>query len=510
MNKKAVILFFPNGHPEGYDYSYPWALLYLERMVRHLDVELILLDERINKDYTSVIQEVGDRLLFAGVSAVIGYQVVGGVRFSEKVKSLCGAPVIWGGWFVTVCPEMLLNDGYADYICVGQGEQPFKTFTERMIASEGISDIPGIGYKENENIVVNPNNVFVDPASFPAIDRTIIDLNKLLDNKEKDKPRSRIFNYLASTGCPYNCGFCSVNEVFGSKWFVKKVPEIIDDLKYFTETANISQVIFLDDTFFASKKFVREFCNEKIKSGLSFLWTAQATVDYFLRNFSDDDIQLIYQSGCRRIVVGAESGDQETLDLINKKIQVKDNLALLKLLKKHNIQTRLHTMVCLPLNPEKDFKQTLNLIGRSILIDPRVEVNIRFYKPIPKTTLYRYSVDKGFIQPSTTKEMMSSFFNKNIEPWYKMDYHKRLDYFVNFYFLFLNPFYFMNFPLRKRPFVFILNLIIYPITYIRIKLNWMGFPIEARVFRRFFRAGKLINFIDPASFNKTKIYKTIE
>ena len=116
-------------------------------MVRHLDIEVILIDERLNKDYIDIIRKINRRLLFAGVSSITGHQIVGGLKFSEAVKSITGAPVIWGGWFPTVFPEMILNDGYADYVCVGQGEVPFRTFTERMwltphINSKNFSHFP--------------------------------------------------------------------------------------------------------------------------------------------------------------------------------------------------------------------------------------------------------------------------------------------------------------------------------------------------------------------------------
>ncbi len=504
MNKKAIILFFPAGYPEGYDPGYPWFFLYLERMIRHLDVELILVDERLNKDYTDIIRKTGERLLFAGVSAILGYQIVGGVKFSETVKSITDAPVIWGGWFPTIFPEMILKDGYADYICYGQGELPFKSFSEKMLLGDDVSDIPGIGYLKDGKTIINPNDILCNPESFPRINKTLIDINLIIDSKGKVEPKNRILTYLATHGCMNNCSFCCVSLIFKNKWFAKKISEIIDDMKYFIEKGNVSHVVFWDDNFFSSKKFVLEFCNEKIKAGLTFTWAAHAHVSYFLRNFSDEDIKLIYKAGCKRIVIGAESGDQEALDLINKKIKVEDNLRMLKVCKKHNIRTRFHTMICFPFNPNKDFYKTLNLVGKAILIDRKVEVSIRFYKPIPKTPLYQLCLDKGFVHPSSTKELIASFFNEIEAPWYKMDYHKVLDYFVNFYLLFANPFYFTTFPLKKRPFMFVLNVIMFPIIYIRFKFNWMKFPLEAKLFRVFSSSGNKSTFLDTASVNKTR------
>lgn len=488
MDKKVIILFFPLLE-SGETYSnLPWALLSLERMVRHLDVEIIIIDERLDADYSEIIRNTEGKLLFAGISALIGFQVVGGTKFSKIFRSISNAPVIWGGWFPTILPEIILKDGYADYVCVGQGELPFKSFTEKMLSGEDVTDIPGIGYKKNGFININQNDNFTNPYSFPPINKDLIDINRLIDIEGKTQQGIRNLYYLASTGCPNICGFCSVVHYFKRKWFPQKINEIINDILYFKEKASISHVTFWDENIFANKKFVINFCNELIQSKLNITWSGYAHIGYFLRNFSDNDIELIYSAGCREIRLGAESGDQEVLDLINKKIKVNDTLQVIRLLKKHNIRSRIFLITCFPNNPSKDFWLTLNLVGKSLLIDSTLYAKIRFFVPIPKTALYELSIEKGFETPGSTIELMNFYtyrFTVNFKaPWSKKDYNKYLDNFENFYFLLANPFYFKNFPLKKRFFILILNWLMYPVIYIRFKFNLMKFPFEAILFKK--------------------------
>ncbi len=492
---------------ESNESGFPWALLYLERMIRHLDVEVLLIDERLNKDYIEIINSTKGRLLFAGVSSIVGYQIVGGIKFSENIKMITGAPVIWGGWFPTVFPEMILQDGYADYVCIGQGEIPFLSFTEKLIAGEEITAIAGIGYKKNGTVIINPLSKLVDPDKFPRINLSLININQLIELHENTNNAFRDIDYLASTGCPHNCSFCNMTIYIGSRWFPKKISEIIDDLKYLREEASITHISFWDDNFFASKKFVLDFCNELILSGLKMTWDAETHVGFFLKTYTDEDIQLMYKSGCRRIKVGAESGDQEVLDLVNKRNQVKENLQIVKVLKKHNIRIRYLTMLCFPNNPDRDFWLTLNMIGKALIIDQNLAAIITFYKPIPKTPLYKLCEEKGFVSPSTTKELITSLSNKSTAPWYKRDYHKELDNYLNFYFLFLNPRYYKTFPLKYKPFIFILNMFLFPLIYFRFKFNLMKFPIEAKLFKRVTKSRKEIMFFDTISVNKSRILK---
>ncbi len=488
MSKNIIILFFPLIESGEIFTNIPWALLSLERMIRHLDIEVVFIDERLNPDYSDVIIKAKENLLFAGVSSIIGYQISGGVKFTNTLKSICNVPVIWGGWFPTVIPEILIKDGYADYVCVGPGELPFKSFTEKMLLGEDISEIPGIGYKKDGSIVINPNEKFIHPDTYPPVNKDLIDVNRLIDINGKVPVGFRNVDYLASTGCPNSCGFCSVVQVYKNKWFAKKIPDIINDLKYFKEKAAISHVTFWDENIFASKKFVIDFCNELIKSDIKLTWSGYAHIGYFLRNFSENDIQLIYKAGCREIRLGSESGDQGVLDLIKKKIQVNDTLKIIKLLKKHNINSRIFLIACFPLNPDKDFWLTLNLVGKALLIDRKLYAKIRFFVPIPNTALYEISVEKGFKTPSSTIELMSFFtyrFTVNYKaPWCKNDYKKYLDNFENFYYLFTNLCYYKTFPLNKRPLIFVLNFLMYPIVYFRFKLNLMKFPVEVKLFKK--------------------------
>ncbi|MFH0867649.1 MAG: radical SAM protein, partial [Bacteroidota bacterium] len=409
MNRKNIILFFPLPDKGNAHSNYPWALLYLERMLRDLEVDVILIDERLNNDYSGIIKEYGDNLLFAGVSAMVGYQVVGGIKFSETVRSLTAAPVIWGGWFPTVFPEMLINDGYADYVFIGQGEIPFRQFTEKMLSGEKVFDIPGTGCRKNGITHITPNLDLINPENFPELNLSLIDFNALIDINGKIAVGFRGADYLATTGCPNNCSFCNLALVFGSRWYPKKVSEIIDDLKYIKENAGVNHITFSDDNLFAGKQFVLELCNEMMHAGLSLTWEANAHVGSFLKNYNDDDIKKFYNSGCRRIKIGAESGNQEVLDLINKKIKVKDNLTIVKILKKNNIRTRFFTMVCFPVDPGKDFRQTLNLIGKAKLIDRKLDANINFFKPIPKKPLFNTCMEYGFTYPQTTIGLMDYF-----------------------------------------------------------------------------------------------------
>lgn len=487
-DKNTIVLFFPLADQGETFTNIPWVYLRLERVIRDLNLNLIFIDERIESNYSDILIQHKDKILFAGVSSMIGYQIACGVKFIKIFKTICDAPVIWGGWFPTIYPEIILADGYVDAVCVGQGEEPFRAFSERLLSGTSYYDIPGIGYVNNGKIIINDNAKLVNPDSFPPVNMDLIDFNKYIDLNGIVPIERRTIDYLATTGCTYSCGFCSVTTIFGKKWYTRKVSDIIKDFKYFVEKANVSYISSWDENFFANKKFVIDFCNELNKSGLKLTWCGCAHVGYFLKHFTDNDIKFLYKSGCREIRLGCESGDQEVLDLVNKKIKVEDNLKLVKLLTRNKMPARLFFMACLPKNPDRDFWKTINFMGKVYLINPNFDLKIRFYSPIAKTELYNLSIENGF-RPAETMTELVNYFGKDFTfhyaaPWTKKDYHKIMNYYVSFYFLFTDPFYYKKFKTKKRMQMFLLNVIMFPIVWLRFKFNFNKFPFEVWLFKK--------------------------
>ncbi|GAI46718.1 unnamed protein product, partial [marine sediment metagenome] len=68
MEKNVIILFSPIGFKKLP--SIPYALLYLERMIRDLNLKIIIIDEKLNNNYFPVIEQYKNNLILAGVSSM--------------------------------------------------------------------------------------------------------------------------------------------------------------------------------------------------------------------------------------------------------------------------------------------------------------------------------------------------------------------------------------------------------------------------------------------------------
>jgi radical SAM superfamily enzyme YgiQ (UPF0313 family) len=425
-----------------------------------------------------VVEENKDRILLAGVSSMTGNQIVGGIAFSKVVRSFSDAKIVWGGWHPSLLPEETLDNDFIDFVVVGQGENAIRVLTLALMNGTDYSQIPGLGYKTSEGIKLNERRDFVNPFEFPRLDYTKIDINKYIFHSRYGK---RAMRYFSSLGCPYNCGFCSVAVVYGRKWYHNQVQEIVDDFEYFIKVGNIDGIKIDDDNFFVNRTFVVDFCNEIIKRRLNLEWYSQGHASHILKAFTADDIKLMYQAGARLISIGAESGDQDVLDLINKKNMVEDNIKCSHLFSENKINSFFTTMVGFPLNPEKDFNGTLSMLMQAKLIDRKFKAFLSFYTPYPGTDVYTVAVKNGFNPPNTLEGWTKHTLRRSRMPWVDKKYYYLAEYFMNFYLPLANFHVYKEAKPFSRPFVFIICVFMYPIVNYRFKHRNLKFPIEARI-----------------------------
>jgi transketolase len=63
------------------------------------------------------------------------------------------------------------------------------------------------------------------------------------------------------------------------------------------------------------------------------------------------------------------------------------------------------TKIALGLNPDEDFRKTMNMIGKAIIINPNIEIDIAFFKPIPKTPILYKKAPKDTIEAMSQPEI---------------------------------------------------------------------------------------------------------
>ena len=115
-------------------------------------------------------------------------------------------------------------------------------------------------------------------------------------------------------GCPFNCEFCDIIELFGRVPRAKSSAQILVELETLYALGYRGHVDLVDDNFIGNKKLVKTFLPE-LKTWLEkhnwpFEFSTEASI-----NLADDDalLKLMQSVGFFAIFVGIESPDEATL-----------------------------------------------------------------------------------------------------------------------------------------------------------------------------------------------------
>jgi len=133
-------------------------------------------------------------------------------------------------------------------------------------------------------------------------------------------------NYLhvgvqSSRGCPYNCEFCDIIELFGRRPRVKAPEQFVAELNRLYELGYRGWVDFTDDNFIGNRKLIKPLlqalCDWNREHNYPFIFSTEASL-----NLADDTelLELMREAQFRYVFLGIESPDEETLIHTQKRI----------------------------------------------------------------------------------------------------------------------------------------------------------------------------------------------
>jgi radical SAM superfamily enzyme YgiQ (UPF0313 family) len=224
-----------------------------------------------------------------------------------------GKTVVAGGPHPTSLPEAVLEAG-CDYVVRGEGENTIPLLLEAMKHGQ-------------TGIIENPEKPDMTTSPIPRFD-----LLKLDDYATMTIQTSR--------GCPFDCEFCDVVNLFGRIPRYKTPKQVIAELETLRRLWPTGSVFICDDNFIGSKKRARACLEELIpwsrSRGMPFSFLTQASV-----NLGQDPemINLMTEANLREVFIGIESPDELVLHTSQKFHNIKNPLLeSLHTLKKYGME----------------------------------------------------------------------------------------------------------------------------------------------------------------------------
>lgn len=399
--------------------SPPLGLAYLAAVLKEKNHEVKIIDaaaERLSAE--EVIRRIAD--FSPGIVGITTFTVSGNSCYEiakEVKKNFPEIKVVLGGPHITSNPDDLLSYPEVDLAIIGEGEVTLRELTDALEKGVSLDGVKGLAYNLSGKMFFTPPRELIpdlDVLPFPARYLLPVNMYKPQPNDQKRLPK---LSMISSRGCAYSCIFCDKNvfkntyRSFSPAYIAKEISHLVKDFK-------AKDIAFLDSTFTPNKNRVYEIIKEIKKLNLDFTWTCSARADVL-------DEQLLKEmknSGCWRIRIGIESGNDNVLDFIKKGITTHQVRRVAEWAYELDLEPKAFFMIGHLIDTKDTIQETINFAASLPLKDITVQMNT----PLKNTPQYELTKKYGEL---TTRDLSSySFFEPVFVP------HGLTDKDLNYYY----------------------------------------------------------------------------
>jgi radical SAM superfamily enzyme YgiQ (UPF0313 family) len=328
----------------------------------------------------------------------------------EARKKFPEAVFVLGGEHGTALPELVLNHSVFDIIVYGEGEETFLELVRNIKLGQDWKHIDGIYFKDIKGQLVknNPRMRITDVDRFPYPDWDSWCIEKYIQQGQVTGINlGRSIPFLASRGCPYDCKFCSNDQMWTKRYIMRGGKDIVDEMEYFKKKYNLDGFTFMDLTFVVNRKKTKEFARELIDRGLNISYQLPAGTR--CEAFDKELVELLEKSGLKNFAFAPEAGDEHILAVTRKKVKIEKFFETVKLV----LNSSKMTMGCFfvigfPEDTHETIKKTLKMVRRLAFIGVH-DVTISQFTPYPGSDYFKELRDAGRI--TTNMNDLSKIIN---------------------------------------------------------------------------------------------------
>ena len=289
------------------------------------------------------------------------------------------------GPHVSVLPEKSLRDCPAiDFVA----RKEFDYAVVDYAKGKPLADIPGVSFLKDDKVVHNPDAPQIQDLD--ALPHVTDVYKRDLDVTRYNVPflLNPYVSLYTTRGCPAQCTFCLWPQTLsGHPWRKRSTDDVAAEMskvkQYWPE---VKEFFFDDDTFNIQKARTIELCAKLKPLGLTWSCTSRVTTDY-------ETLKAMKDAGCRLLIVGYESGDQQILKNIKKGATIERARQFTK--DCHKLGLVIHGDFILGLPGE-----THDTINNTIKFAKELDVEtiqVSVAHAYPGTELYDYAVKNGFM-----------------------------------------------------------------------------------------------------------------
>jgi anaerobic magnesium-protoporphyrin IX monomethyl ester cyclase len=339
-------------------------------------------------------------------------------RYSLALRKHSDVLQIAGGVGPTLEPERVLCESAIAGVCIGEGDVPLDRFLELFNREKDIENAEGFYWKTEHGIVKNPIPPFIEDLSqIPFPDYSIYS-KEVIDANGDD------ILVMLSRGCPYSCSYCcnsAFRKMYNSQGYSQKyfrVPSVEYSIRLLEHLVSQNQkkkyIEFEDDLLVADKKWFKKFSQE-YRARIHLPYRVCARIEHV----DEEMIEMLKRSGCTKIMVGIESGDELfRTKFLNRNYSNRLLFEKCNLIKSSGLELFTFNIIGFPFETDRQMRETLRS-NQKIKPDSG---QCTFFFPYKGTELYRLCQENDLLL--NDKEMLE-FTNYNTAPAIKMPSSRR-------------------------------------------------------------------------------------
>ncbi len=309
-----------------------------------------------------------------------------------------GVPILAGGEHPTAAGEYVLRTCPAvTHVARGEGEGTIVEWAEWLDGKRGVDAVAGIQYlDEGGNVRSTPTRQRireVDDLPWPAWH--LFDLEQYFRVGEgHGVERGRSMPIVATRGCPYQCTFCSNPLMWTTRYVMRRVSNVVDEIEWYLNAYQAQNIDFFDLTAIIKKDWILGFCGEIERRGLKFTW--QLPSGTRSEAMDAEVVAAMASSGCTNVTYAPESGSPRTLKDIKKKVKLPRMFESIRHAKRNGLFVKCNFIIGFPRETRWDMLQTIWAAVRLALLGVD-DAGIYAYSPYPGSELFSYLRNTGAI-----------------------------------------------------------------------------------------------------------------
>jgi radical SAM superfamily enzyme YgiQ (UPF0313 family) len=378
----------------------PLGLLYVSAYLKSKNIANEVFDSTFSSQEKQLnfIFEKQPTIIFIYTNLMTKVEVVKLLKLL-KTNKFNFPKIVLGGPDVTYNVENYLQAG-ADFLIIGEGEETTFELYQTFINEKDYHKVDGIAFLENgKKIQTKSRTKFKELDALPLPNRDAIDMKRYLDTWKNNHGKSSM-TISTQRGCPYTCKWCST-AVYGQSYRRRPAHLVAQEMKMLKEKYNPDAIWFVDDVFTVSHKWLIEFHTEVKKQNAIIPFECITRAE----RLNDEILQLLKEIGCFRIWIGAESGSQKIIDLMDRRVDVDFVKEMIQKTNALEIETGTFIMLGYPGETKKEIYETIQYLKEA---NP-THYTITIAYPIKGTSLYNEIKNKITYQPdwetSTDREI---------------------------------------------------------------------------------------------------------